>query len=56
MSHLSATLTLRVPADLRDELEQLAAAENRKPSDLHRLLLEEALAARRARETKGARV
>lgn len=52
MSALSETLNVRVSAELRDELERQAEQEKRKPSDLHRLLLEDALA---RRATKGRR-
>lgn len=49
MSSLSAVLNVRVPDELRAELERQAAAEHRKPSDLHRLLLADALARRTAK-------
>lgn len=49
MSSLTESLHVRVSAELRAELERQAAQEKRKPSDLHRLLLEDALAGRPAR-------
>jgi hypothetical protein len=42
-----------VTDELRDELERQAAVEKRKPSDLHRLLLEDALANRAAKGRRG---
>lgn len=53
MNALTATLNLRVPDSLRDELERQAAEEKRKPSDFHRLLLEDALARRAAKGRRG---
>lgn len=55
MSNLAATLNVRVSDELRAELERQAAAEHRRPSDLHRLLLEEALARRASKGARGRR-
>lgn len=55
MSVLSETLNVRVTGELRAELERQAAAEKRRPSDLHRILLEEALAGRTARVSRDRR-
>lgn len=56
MSALSETLNVRVTAELRAELERQAEQEKRKPSDLHRLLLEDALARRPAATRRSSRV
>lgn len=46
---MESMMTIRIPADLRAELEKRAEAERRKLSDLVRLLLEDALKAKGGR-------
>ena len=41
-------IALRLPPSLRADLEKLAAADRRTPSDYARLLLSDAVAAKRA--------
>jgi hypothetical protein len=53
MNPLTATLNVRVPDSLRVELERQARVEQRRVSDLHRLLLEDALARRAAKGRRG---
>jgi hypothetical protein len=42
---------VRVPLSVRDEIEQLARADRRKPSEMMRIILYDALEQRRASTT-----
>lgn len=46
------TITVRVTAKLKSEINQIAEAERRRPADLVRLVLEDAVLSRRSKSTK----